>query len=213
MISPWKKSHDKPRQCVEKQKHHFVTKGPYSQSYSVSSRCVWMSELGHKEDWMPKNLCFWIMVLKNLESPLDNKEIKPANPKRNQLWIFIGRTDAEDEVPVIWPPVTKSWLLGKDLDAGKDWRQEEKWPTNDEMTGYGHEFEQILGDSEEQGSLSCCSLWVIKSRTQLSDWTTTKYQLASLYKWSHVPLFSFYFFLCSYRVIQQEHVLCLPLKV
>ena len=169
MLSPWKKSHDKPRQYVRKQRHHFDNKGPYSQSYSFFSRHVRMQELGHKEDWMPKNWCFWIMELKTLDNPLDSKEIKPANPKRNQLWIFIGRTDAEGEVPVIWPPDTKSWLLGKDRDAGKDWRQEEKGATDDEMTGCGHEFEQILGDSEEQGSLSCCSLWVTEGRTQLSD--------------------------------------------
>ena len=88
---------------------------------------VWMWELDYKESWVPKNWCFWTMVLENtLESPLDCKEIQPVNPKGNQSWIFIGRTDAEAEAPVLWPPDAKSWLLGKDPDAGKDWRQEEK---------------------------------------------------------------------------------------
>ena len=105
------------------------------------------------------------MVLeKPLESFLDSKEIKPVNPKGNQPWIFIGRTDAEAEAPIFWPPDEKSQLIGKDPDAGKDWRQEEKGTTEDEMVGWqhqlnGHEFEQTLGDSERQGSLACCSPW------------------------------------------------------
>ena len=95
---------------------------------------VWMWELDYKENWTPKNWCFWTVVLqKTLENPLDCKEIKPVNPKRNQSWIFIGRTDAEAEVPILWPPDAKNWLIGKYPDAGKDWRQEEKGTIEDEM--------------------------------------------------------------------------------
>ena len=114
--------------------HHFADKGPYSQSYGFSSSHAQMWELDHKESWAPKNWCFWTVVLeKTLKSPLDCKEIQPVNPKGNQSWIFIGKTDGEAEVPILWPPDAKSWLIGKDPDAGKDWKQEEKWVTEDEM--------------------------------------------------------------------------------
>ena len=122
-------------------------------------------ELDHKEAYKPKSWCFWTVVLeKTLESPLDCKEIKPVNPKRNHPWIFIGRTDAEVEAPILWPPDANSQLLRKDSDAGEDWRQEEKGMTVDEMVGWhhwlnGHEFEQAPGDGKEQGSLVCCSPW------------------------------------------------------
>ena len=100
---------------------------------------VWMWELDYKESWVSKNWCFWIVVLeKTLESPLDCKEIQPVYPKRNQSWIFIGRTDAEAETPILWPPYVKNWLIGKDPDAGKDWGQEEKGTTEDEMVGWHH---------------------------------------------------------------------------
>jgi len=136
-----------------------------------------MWELDHKENWAPKNWCFWTLMLeKTLESPLDCKDIKPVNPKRNQSWIFIGRTDAEAEMPILWPPDVKNWLIGKDSDAEKDWRQEEKETTEDEMVRWhhwldGHEFEQAPEVGDGQGSLACCSTWTTKSRTQLSDWT------------------------------------------
>ena len=114
-----KKSYDKPRQCIKKQRHHFANKAPYSQSYGFSRSHVWMWELDHKGGWAPKNWCFWIVVLeKTLESLLDSKEIKPVNPKGNQPWIFIGRTDAQAETPIVWPPDEKSKLTGKDPDAG-----------------------------------------------------------------------------------------------
>ena len=112
---------------------------------------VWMWELDYKESWTPKYWCFWTMVLeKTLESPLDCKEVKPVHPKGNQSWIFIGRTDAEAEAPILWPPDVKNRLIGKDPDTGKDWRWE-KGTTEDEMVGWhhrlnGHEFEQTLGD-------------------------------------------------------------------
>ena len=122
-----------------------------------------MWELDHKEGWRPKNRCFQTMLLeKNLESPLDSKEIKAVNPKGNQSWIFIGKTDAG--APILWPPDAKSQLFGKDADAGKDWRQGEKGMTENKRVGWyhwlnGHEFEQTLADSEGQGSLGCCSPW------------------------------------------------------
>ena len=137
-----------------------------------------MWELDHKEDWALKNWCFWTVVLeKNLESSLDSKEIKPVNPKGNQPWIFIGRAGAETEVTILWPPEVNSWLIRKDLDARKDWRQE-KGATEDEMVGWHHwlnehEFEQTPGDSEGQGSLVCSSPWGLRVR---QAWTTEQEQ-------------------------------------
>ena len=173
MLAPWKKSYDKPRQHIKKQRHHFANKGPSSQSYGFSSSHVWMWELDHKEGWVLKNWYFGTVVLeKTLESPLDSKEIQPIHPKGNQPWIFIGRTDGEAEVPILWTPDAKSWLTGKDSDAGKDWGQEEKGATEDEIARShhqlnGHESEQTPGDSEGQGSLACCSPWGHK------EWDTT----------------------------------------
>ena len=124
---------------------------------------VW--DLDHKESWALKNWCFWTVVLdKTLESPLDCKEMKPVNPKGNQPWIFIGRTGAEVEAPIFWPPDVKSWLTRKDPDTGKDWRQGEKGITEDEMGVWhhqlnGNESEWTPGDGEGQGGLACCSPW------------------------------------------------------
>ena len=144
-----------------KQRHHFADKGLYSQSYVFfPSSLVRMWELDHKEGWVPKNWCFQTVVLeKTLENLLDCKEIKPVNPKGNQPWILIGRTDAE--ALIFWPPDVKSRLTGKDPDAGKDWRQEEKGTTEDEMVGWHHwhEPEQIPGDSGGHRSLVCGSPW------------------------------------------------------
>ena len=122
-----------------------------------------MWELDHKEVWAPKNWCFWTVVMeKTLESPLDSKEIKQISLKGNQLWRFNGKTDAEAEAPIVWPPDAKNWRTGKDPDAGKDWRQEEKGMTEDETVGWhhwldGHEFEQTPGVGEGQRSLVWCS--------------------------------------------------------
>ena len=127
-----------------------------------------MWELEHKEGWVPKNWCFSTVELeKTLESFLDSKEINPVDPKGNQPWIFIGRTDAEVEGPIPWPPDAKSWLNGKIADAGKDWRHEEKTVTEDEMVGWhhhlnGYEFEQAQGDDKGQGSFVCCNPWCYK---------------------------------------------------
>ena len=126
---------------------------------------VWIWELEYKESWVPKNWWFWTVVLeKTLESPLDCKEIKPVHPKVNQSRIFTGKTDVEAETPILWPPDANNWLTGKDSDAGKDGRLEEKGTTEDEMVGWhpwlnGHELEQAPGDGEGQGSLACCSPW------------------------------------------------------
>ena len=143
---------------------------------------VVMWELDYKESWAPKNWCFWTGELeKTLESSLDYKEIKPVNPKENQSWVFTGSTDAEAETPTLWPPDEKSWLIRKDSDAGKDWRQE-KGITEDEMVGWhhrldGHEFEQAPGIGNGQRSLACCSPWGCKESdmTEWLNWTESDY--------------------------------------
>ena len=143
-LAPWKKSYDgilKSRDITLLSKVYLV------KAVIFSSTHVWMWELDYKESWVPKNWCFWTVVLeKTLQSPLDCKEIQLVHPKGNRSWIFIGRTDAEVETPILWPPDAKSWLIGKDPDAGKDWGQEEKGAIEDEMVGWhhrlnGHEFE------------------------------------------------------------------------
>ena len=136
----------------------------YSSGYGLSSSHVRIWDLDNKEGRAPKNLCLWTVVMeKTLENPLESREIKLVNLKGNQPWILFGRNDAEAEVPILWPPDTNSWLVGKDPDVGKDWRQKEKKVTDDEMGWHyrfnGHELRQTLGDSEEQGGLVCCSRW------------------------------------------------------
>ena len=132
---------------ILKRRHYFANKGPSGQGYGFSSGHVWMWELDCEESWVPKNWCFWTVVLeKTLESPLDCKEIQPVYPEGDQSWVFIGRTHAEAETPIVWPPHAKNWLIGKDPDAGRDWGREEKGTTEDEMAGWhhrldGHEFE------------------------------------------------------------------------
>ena len=155
-------------QHIQKQRHHFANKGLSSQSFGFFSSHVQMWQLDHKEGWASKNLCFRTVVLeKTLESPWDSKEIKSVNPKGNQPWIFIGRTDTKAEALILWPPDMKSWLFAKDPDAGKNWRQEEKGMTEDEMVGWHHwlsehEFELTPRESEGQWSLACCNPWGCK---------------------------------------------------
>ena len=155
-----------------------ANKGPCRQSYGFSSS-LWMWELDYKESWGLKNRCFWTVVLeKTLESPLDCKEIQPVHPKGNQPWIFIGRTEAEAEAPILWPPDVKNWLFGKDPDAGKEWGLEKKGMTEDEVVGWhhrldGHEFEQAPGVGDGHGGLACCSPWGRKEvdMTERLNWT------------------------------------------
>ena len=137
--TPWKESYNQPRQHIKKQRHYFANKALSSQGYGFSSGHLWMWELDYKESWVPKNWCFWTVILeKTFESPSDCKGIQPVHPKWNQSWMLIGRTDVEAEIPILWPPDGKNWLLGKDSDAGKDWRREEKGPTENEMVGWHH---------------------------------------------------------------------------
>ena len=164
---------------VKKQRHCFANKGLSSQGYGFSSCHAWVWELDSKESWVQKNWCFWTVVLeKTLESPLDRKEIQPVHPKENQSCIFIGRTDAEAETPILWPPDAKSWLIWKDPDAEKNGRWEEKGATEDEIVGWhhwlnGHEFESTPGVGDGQGGLACCSPWGCKESdmTEQLNWT------------------------------------------
>ena len=155
-----------------------ANKGPYSPSYGFSNSQVRMWELGHKEGWALKNWCFWTVVLeKTLEIPLHCKEIQPVHPKGDQSWVFIGGTDA-DWNSILWPPHAKSWLTGKDSDAGRDWGQKEKGTTEDEMAGWhhrldGHESEWTPGVGDRQGGLACCDSWGHKEldTTERLNWT------------------------------------------
>ena len=156
-------------------------------------------KLDHKEGWVLKNWCFWTVVLvKTLESPLDCKRIKPVHPKGNQSWIFTGRTDAE--ASVLWPPDVKSWLIGKNPDAGKDWRCKEKGMTEDEMVGWhhwlnGHEFEQAVGVGDGRGGLACCSPWVQKE-LDMTEWLNNNsnhyviHKSFSTHKWNTIDTLS-----------------------
>ena len=164
---------------IIKSRHYFANKGPSSQGYGFSSDHVWMWELDCEEGWALKNWCFWTVVLKTLESPSDRKEIQSVHSKGDRSWVFFGRNDSKAETPVLWPPCVKRWLIGKDSDAGRDWRQEEKGTTEDEMAGWHHrlnepEFEwtpELVMDREARHAVI---QGVAKSRTRLSDWTELK---------------------------------------
>ena len=170
----------KCRNCKNLTKRHcFTTKGPSSQGYGFSNGRIWMWGLDCKESWALKNWCFWTVVLeKTLESPLDCKEIQLVYLRGYQSWVFTRRTDAEAETPVLWPPHMKSWLIGKDPDAGRDWGQEEKVTTEDEMARWhhwldGHEFGWTPGVGDGQGGLACCDSWGHKKSdmTERLNWT------------------------------------------
>ena len=178
--------------------NEFLMKMIYPQSKSsqiksslvkaFSSSHIWMWALDYKESWVPKNWCFWTVVLeKTLESPLDCKEIQLVHPKGNQSRIFIGRTDAEAETPILWPPDANNWLIGKDPDAGQDWRQEEKGTTEDEMVGWhprldAHEFEETPGVGDGQGGLVCCSSSGHKESDMTDHWTELNW-VSRMFSW------------------------------
>ena len=174
MLAPWRKAMTnldntlKSRDITLPTKVHLV-------KVMVFPIVMYGCGFDYKESWAPKNWCFWTVVLeKTLMSPLDYKEIKAVNPKGNQSWIFTGRTVAEAEAPILWPLDAKNWLIGKDLDAGKDWRQGEKGMTEDEMVGWhhwftGHEFEQTPGGGEGWRNLACCSPWGLKE-SDTTEW-------------------------------------------
>jgi len=178
--APWKKSYDPSRQYIKKQSHYFANKCPSTQSYGFFSSHVWMWELNHKEVCVPKNWCFWTMVLeKTLESPLDCKEIKPVNPKGNQSWLFIGRTDAEAETPIFGHLIGRithwkgPWCWER-LKAGEgDDRGWDGWIAS--LTD-GHEFEQTMGVCDGQGSFTCCSPWGLNKldTNERLNWTETQ---------------------------------------
>ena len=186
MLAPWKKSYDQSRQHIIKQRHYFANRGLSSQGYGFSSSHVWMWELNCEESWVPKNWCFWTVVLeKTLESPLASKAIQPIHSKKDQPWVFFRRNDAEAETPVLWPPHAKCWLIGKDSDAGRDLGQEEKGMTEYEMAGWHHrldgrESEWTLGDGDGQEGLVCRDTWGHKE----SDTTE---QLNWRYIWQVFP--------------------------
>ena len=171
--------------------------GLSSQGYGFSSGHVWMWELDCEESWAPKYWCFWTVVLeKTLESPLDCKEIQPVHSKGVQPWVFFGRHDAKAETPVLWPPHAKSWLIGKDSDAGRDWGQEEKGMTEDEMAGwhhwlYGHESQWTQGAGNGQGGLACCNSWGHKE-LDMTEWLNWTDSYLSIY-FFFIPLFFFPF--------------------
>ena len=190
MLALCKKSYEQSRQHIKKQRHYFANTGPSSQGYGFSSSHVWMWELSFKESWALKNWCFWTVVLeKTLESPLDSKEIQPVHPNGNQSWMFFGRTDAEAETPILWPPDAKNWLIWKDPDAGKDWRQEEKgttgwdgWMASPTCRTWIWTSSRSWWSTGKPGMLQ--STGSQRVRTRLSDWTELNWTLQLRYFWT-----------------------------
>ena len=211
MLTLWKESYDQSRQHIKKQRHYFAKKGLSSQGYGFPSGHIWMWELECEESWAPKNWCFWTVVLeKTLEIPLDCKEIQPVHPKGDQSCVFNGRTDVEAETPSLWPPDAKSWLIWKDPNAVKDWEQEEKGMTEDEMVRWHHrlngpEFSWIPGLGDGQGCLACCSSWGHKESdtTEQLNWTELNWLVRRLALTSHAFVNIIY-----YRIIINIFINC-----
>ena len=174
-------SYEQPKQHFKRQRDYFAGKVHLVKAM-VFPVVMYGCELDYKESWAPKNWCFWTVVLeKTLESPLDCKEIQPVHPKGNQSWMFIGGTDAEDQTPILWPPDVKNQLIGKDPEAGKDWKREEKETTEDGMLEWhhwlsGYEFSCIPGVGIGQGSLACCSPWGHKE-LDTTEWLNSNIEL------------------------------------
>ena len=181
MLDPWgKKCCDQPRQHIEKQRHYFAGKGPSSQGCCFSSGHVWVLELEYKESWAQKNWCFWILGIEKTlwEFLWLQGDPKGVQPKGDQSWVFIGRTEVETETPILWPLHAKSWLIGKEPDAGRDWGQEEKGMTEDTIIGWHHQLNGhgcgwTLGVGDGQEGLACCGSWGHKESdtTEQLNWT------------------------------------------
>ena len=173
MLSPWKKNYDQSRQHIKKQRHYFANKGPSSQGYGFSSGHVWMWELDYEEGWAPKNWSFWTVVLeKTLENSLNCKGIQPVHSKGDQSWVFFGRNDAKAETPILWLPYARSWLIVKDSDTKRDWGQEEKGTTEDEMASPTQRTWVWVNSGSWWWTGRPGVLWFMGSQRVEHDWAT-----------------------------------------